>query len=290
MKEIFITKLRIQQPHLFNNYLLEEIHYKNNHEKFLLEDKFGRVFLTTGKMLLRNYAPTILSCVNKEEYLRIELLNKGQHWINDFKFINFKYVNDKSILRLEDRDGNIFAVAAKNLIKMKQTFSILSAENKNNYFIYKAKTIHGNKYSYKNSKYKDCHSRSISINCKIHGDFITTYQSHITHKRGCPLCGKLNMSGNYSNYNKKEPNKILYLYLVELSKDEEQFYKVGLTKDINRRFKQFGNYNVKIIELIKDKSKKVVPMELDLKNSLKTLNLNYTPNEIFGGYTECFKW
>lgn len=74
------------------------------------------------------------------------------------------------------------------------TPTILSAINKNEYFISKANMVHSNKYSYSNVLYNSCEEK-IPITCGIHGDFYQTPGSHL-NGNGCPLCSVKNRSEN----------------------------------------------------------------------------------------------
>ena len=60
------------------------------------------------------------------------------------------------------------------------------------YFIDKAMTIHGKKYGYKNVIENEPNSvkDKIIVTCPIHGDFETTFDSHVNKKCGCPLCNR----------------------------------------------------------------------------------------------------
>ena len=54
-------------------------------------------------------------------------------------------------------------------------------------------------YDYSKSKQpKNNKDRSIIVICKKHGDFMTSYNAHIGHKKGCPICGIERM---YNKYN-----------------------------------------------------------------------------------------
>lgn len=65
-----------------------------------------------------------------------------------------------------------------------------------NEFINRAIKIHGDKYDYSNSKYKECDEK-IEINCKIHGLFFQTPYCHVQLSQGCPKCaGNKNYTTN----------------------------------------------------------------------------------------------
>lgn len=65
--------------------------------------------------------------------------------------------------------------------------SIKTVIDKNEYFIFKAKEKHGEKYDYSKSIYINSDIK-ISIICPIHGEFKQTSYEHISGK-GCPICG-----------------------------------------------------------------------------------------------------
>lgn len=58
-----------------------------------------------------------------------------------------------------------------------------------NMWIKKAKAVHGNKYDYSKTVYKDIKTK-VFITCKVHGDFEILPQKHILRDQGCRECGK----------------------------------------------------------------------------------------------------
>lgn len=54
-------------------------------------------------------------------------------------------------------------------------------------FIKRARIIHGNKYDYSKSEYKDYNNTKIKITCPEHGEFLQTCKSHLSGS-GCPEC------------------------------------------------------------------------------------------------------
>ena len=61
-------------------------------------------------------------------------------------------------------------------------------QHDNEWFINKAKEIHGNKYDYSKVEYKTIFTK-VCIICPIHGEFWQTPASHIWAKNGCNKCG-----------------------------------------------------------------------------------------------------
>lgn len=65
--------------------------------------------------------------------------------------------------------------------------------------IEKARDVHGDKYDYTKSTYKNL-TEKVCITCKYHGDFLQTPVAHIYQGQGCPICSRI------SNANKKRGN------------------------------------------------------------------------------------
>jgi len=57
-------------------------------------------------------------------------------------------------------------------------------------FLQKARNIHGNKYSYEKTKYKNMTTK-ITVHCPRHGDFEINPAKHVHGGQGCPACGAI---------------------------------------------------------------------------------------------------
>lgn len=293
-KKYFLNRLNNLKPELFKQLNFSQFIYSNYTTKSIVLDKYKRSFYVAPKDLITYENPlSIRTTVCKENFIKIELLKvRKQLWFKKFHFKNFNYKTGTSKVIIVDEFNNEFEISFDHLIKLEESPSILSAIDKSLYMIFKAKSIHGNKYDYNKSKFTDCHAHNVSINCSMHGDFITSYQSHITHKSGCPECGRILQCGNYSGVARDFPNRKTFLYLVKLqsTNTDEIFYKIGLTKNMKKRKTQFGTYKTEIIELIEGTSSKLRKKEVALHAALNELKLSYFPKCKFGGYTECFRW
>lgn len=65
-------------------------------------------------------------------------------------------------------------------------------------FVNKAKTIHGDKYSYDNTIYLH-NKKPVIVVCKTHGPFSIIPNKHISSGRGCPKCGLDNIQNYVSS-------------------------------------------------------------------------------------------
>lgn len=98
----------------------------------------------------------------------------------------------------------------------------LLADDKNK-FITKAKTVHGDTYTYDTFNYTRSGVPS-SITCRIHGDFEQSPNSHL-NGRGCPSCA------NYG-FDDSKPAILYYLSI-----NDGEAYKIGITnKTVEERY------------------------------------------------------
>ncbi len=70
--------------------------------------------------------------------------------------------------------------------------SIKAAINKTEYFINKAKEVHGDRFDYSKVEYIQC-DKKVKIICPIHGEFEQSPEKHLTYK-GCTQCSTLQKS------------------------------------------------------------------------------------------------
>lgn len=106
-------------------------------------------------------------------------------------------------------------------------------------FIKEAQIVHNNKYTYESSVYKHT-NKNLLITCPIHGDFKQQPANHL-QGQGCPSCAK----GGF------DPNKTAIFYYLKVSKNDEVFYKVGIT---NRTIKERFRSDMEYIEVLSSKT------------------------------------
>ncbi len=150
-------------------------------------------------------------------------------------------------------------------------------------FIEKSKIIHSNYYNYDKTIYFRADQKVI-ITCSIHGDFIQTPNSHLAGK-GCYSCGWEKHSGSYGSVVKYNPTLELYIYLIKCYKNNEQFYKIGLAKNVKQRLWDIP-YKKEIIKTLKGNIKDLYPLEQSIRNLVK--QFKYLPIINFAGKNECF--
>lgn len=155
-------------------------------------------------------------------------------------------------------------------------------------FITEAQVIHGSFYDYSLSNYTSAHNK-VEIICPVHGLFTQRAKDHLLG-RGCTKCGLEKCIGSYNektfNDNPELKNIQGVLYSIKLTSDVtgEEFWKIGITKNLSRRFTEIQHsYNVELIECISGNLYDLWVIEQNILN----MSLRYTPTIKFGGHTEC---
>lgn len=142
-------------------------------------------------------------------------------------------------------------------------------------FIEDANKIHGNKYNYEKTTYKNALTPTI-VTCPIHGDFIVTPTAHTTKKQGCPICSKENADNkqklgrekftklaNSIHNNKYDYSKVDYI---------NNYTKVIITCPIHGDFLQTPHSHLRGNGCPKCKESH---LERDIENLLTTNNINF---------------
>ena len=157
-------------------------------------------------------------------------------------------------------------------------------------FVRQANIFHNHKYDYSKVEYKNGYTK-VEIICPIHGAFWQRPHGHL-QTRGCKECGdesKFNFKRKeYIAWCEKSNNGLSNLYVIKCKKDDEVFYKVGVTlRSLKERFS--GNlmpYDYEEIYFVTEKSSFVWDLENQIHKLLKPYS--YRPIINFGGVTECY--
>jgi hypothetical protein len=119
--------------------------------------------------------------------------------------------------------------------------------------------------------------------------FTRRAQTNLYNQHGCPVCARQNnsiLTEKYFNLHPELKNKPCKIYLINLVKDNEDFYKIGITtRTLQRRFRNIP-YQVKNIETIETSYYEAFLLENKLKEAIK--EYKYLPKTQFDGWTECF--
>lgn len=154
-------------------------------------------------------------------------------------------------------------------------------------FIKDARRTHPDKgYSYTNVIYTG-NKNKVEIICKHHGSFWQTPNNHLIGS-GCPECAYASSGwGGSGFYATDKPSN---LYIMSLSGDGEEFIKVGLSNNIERRrsdISKRSGYDVKIAHVYQGKAKELFSLE---QNILRFSGVaRYSPKNTFEGASECIE-
>lgn len=163
----------------------------------------------------------------------------------------------------------------------------------NEEFISRSSVIHKDKYDYSLVQMNGV-DNYVDIICPVHGKFSQTASCHLTG-RGCRLCRNdsttYDMVDRYRN-NIELGEKEGFLYIAEMSSQEESFIKIGITSNWKGRRKQYSKikdiYSFTMLYQFTNKNINCAILERELFRYLKSLNLKYKPLNNFIGRSECF--
>jgi hypothetical protein len=166
-------------------------------------------------------------------------------------------------------------------------------------FIEKAKKIHKNRYDYSVTNYGNSAHDKVKINCRIHGEFLISPNSHLSKKANCKKCSSItgkrklslnnNLGWNKTNWIKRCQDKIAILYIIRCWSETEEFIKIGITsKSLKRRYTTINRmpYQYEVLKVISSDNPSYI---FDLENIMlkNSKNLKYKPLIEFNGSTEC---
>ena len=280
------------------NYKLLSNEYKNNKEKllFLCNDCGNEFKRSLGCIVAKRYCPhcahkrksEIISNLFRVDYDNfISRFKKSQPYLYNEILSIRDYVNLSTRCIVETKYGDCKIFPSQLLIGCVP--SIRTALDKTKYFIKKAKAVHNNKYDYSFVKYNGHHSKIIIV-CPIHNHiFIQSCANHLSGNE-CRFCANEKSGWTLTNwlYSDAKYFDSYKLYKIEMWNKEENFYKIGITRNtIKRRFNCNLPYKYKVIDVIEsDDGKYIWNLEKKLHRDLK--EFRYKPLHSFGGETECF--
>lgn len=248
--------------------------YKGYNSCIYVQDNYGLLKTTPAQLILGNNIK-ITTALNKEQYFT----NKFSEFINKNGIEIIKYNTTQNIL-IKDKYGLIKSTYLnfhRNAIP-----GIETAIDKDSYMKNIFRKVHGNKYIYKKAKYSG-NSNLVLITCKYHGDFKSRFYNH-ANGSGCIKC---NAKGCHIKGYLRSSCKKVKLYIVNLYNEQENFYKIGVTKQkLKYRLSKFP-YNCNVIKVIESSPLNIISLE---NNLLKYHQKHsYAPQKAFAGSAkECF--
>ena len=194
-KDIFLEKAKEKYG---NFYDYSKVHYVDYYTRVCIIDPVHGEFWQTPKNHLskKKIFKGKKEKKEKTDYgkLFIERANKIYGNKYDYSKVNYKNAS-KKVAIICPKHGEFLKSPQKHLLGQGCPKCIKEKHNEKKYesfltFLNKAKTVHGDKYSYEKSSEGFITNRSkITITCKKHGDFLQQAASHL-HGCGCPRCAQ----------------------------------------------------------------------------------------------------
>lgn len=114
-----------------------------------------------------------------------------------------------------------------------------------NIFIQEAEKVHGRQYDYSQSNYLRM-GELVQIHCKLHGLFTQTPSNHITHRQGCPECGRerrrVKRSTDYTLFIKRALERHGEQY--DYTRVTKETFTNGLSSRIKIRCSEHGEFEI----------------------------------------------
>ncbi len=241
--ESFIKKAREIHG---DKYDYSKVEYRDCYENILIIcPEHGEFWQKPYKHLHGNGCP---KC-----YFTNKFIQKAKKVHGDkYDYSKVDYVNCATSVRIIcPEHGEFFQIPANHIQGCGCPNCALGKPRKPRYdtetFIDKSKKVHGDKYDYSKTEYKDCKTKVLII-CKEHGPY---YQFPGTHLQGCgcPSCGKeVSIKSNCSNTSKFiEKAKKIHGDKYDYSETEY----TGWDKEVKIICKKHGEFHQKAIYHIK---------------------------------------
>lgn len=270
------------------------VDYINNHTKVKIICSEHGVFQQIPLGHLQGNSCTLCgSSVRKgkkqttEEFIKLSIKTHGEK----YDYTETTYINAKTNVDIFCRvHGKFTQNPTKHKLgagckKCNSVNKDKNYEQKTEIFIEKAIKAYGDLYDYSLTLYE--HSRTpIKVGCKIHGVFEQKPYHHLLGK-GCKQCSGLVNVYKRADYIKL--TKLAKLYLIRIFNEEEEFYKIGKTKDtIKKRFSNTNikPYNFEVVYFLEKESGEIFDLEIELHK--KYNSYKYKPLNKFSGHTECY--
>jgi len=163
-------------------------------------------------------------------------------------------------------------------------------------FVIKSMLNHEGIYSYPES-YTDKIPKTITVHCKIHGNFKANLIEHSQGRQICPSCYKLKMKqqiGNYSYSEWEKQGKVsknfdsFKVYILKIQTEKGVLFKIGKTfLAVDKRFNNHTlPYSYEIVEYYEGSASLISALEQEMHNMNKANKI--IPKKHFHGLNECF--
>lgn len=233
------------------------------------------------------------ACIDKVGYFKYYMEIHCKH--KNLSFKNSVFTGVREQVEVECNEHGVFTTTASLLIdrgsgcaKCYNKYQKHKVKNKGLVlFVKQATERFEGKFDYSETLYRNTMTK-VKIKCPTHGVFEQTPHEHLKAIYGCPHCYSVYNSFRLEDYEKICPDGS-NLYAITLFNKDETFFKIGISKDIEHRFKSFKQAGFEIGEniIFFDKDAGLIfAIEDDLLSYYQSDK--YIPKTKFAGWTECF--
>lgn len=215
-------------------------------------------------------------------------------WGEIYDYSKSFYINIDTDITIKCNDcGNTFKQTPYNHLIAKKPCSICRGKEQSKLrtkdtdtFVNEAKAKWGDAFNYSFVDYKGSHIK-VKIKCnKCYSILEQTPTNHLSDK-GCYACAK-----DFCIYSRTSYDSICKngssLYVVEFKSENEHFIKIGMSKNLKHRLRDFKRtgYEVSLIEEVHSDGATVFDLEKMLHKEFRCSK--YSPEINFAGDRECF--
>jgi len=294
-KESFIIKSNIIHNNKFDYSLIED--YKRLDEHLTIICPIHGIFKQNGGSHMRGSGCEKCSYEKRGSDSRIpktEILERLKSLNNNLKYDLSDYENIKSTISYICPVHGTIRQKIEKQLKGKgcskcNRLKVWNRSNKQE-FIEKAIAVHGENYDYSLVNYKN-NSTKIQILCKHHGLFLQRPNNHIDSNAGCPVCAIITSNVREFVDIAETKNISCEVYLFKISGNNEEFYKIGISRHTTKRVKNINTKSQKQYSSIIIAAKQTSlydAAKLEHMLHKKYRRYRYHPVIQFGGHTECF--
>jgi hypothetical protein len=220
----FLEKLK-DNGVLDNRYDYSKTIYVDATTNIKIFDENGFEHSQNPRAHLKGFKLSIISAVNKTQYFMDRLKRTG-NFNPKYDYSKLNYVNSDTKLIIIDENGFEYAMIPNSVLNGNQ-LNIRSVVDKAEFFIFKSKLIHGNRYNYSKVDFVDTTTK-VKIICPAHGEFEQTPNGHMSG-RNCSKCGDLMIGKKLNLGNEK--------FIQEAKKIHGEKYDYSLVEYVNNNDK-----------------------------------------------------
>jgi len=191
-----------------NKYDYSKVNYVNTTTKITIVCPDHGDFIQLPVYHIKTQGCQICSGAVMNTNIFIEKANKIHN--NKYDYSKVNYVNNKTEVIIKCPEHNIFKQPPNSHLTGYGCGKCGKCFMNTNYFIEKAKKIHGDKYNYSKVNYVN-NETNVVIICNVHDEFLQNVNNHL-RGNGCPKCSRCFMDKNYfiEKANKIHNNKYDY--------------------------------------------------------------------------------